>query len=316
MNILRWRGLPALLLLDLLLLGAFAAVVWGDNAAHRGIAFTPTPTPISGGPALGVNLFNLHLEPDPAVVTRSFTLAAAMGARYARMQVPWDDIEIHGRGDFMDRRNLATVGPVSAWVKYDRIATAAQSAGIALIWRLERPPAWARQVAAATPAFQAGLLRDGNSTGPPDALADYGAFVRAVVERYDGDGVDDAPGSPQVRFFQLWNEPNLKSEWGWEEPRPEDFVALLQVGATAARAANPQVTILFPGLAPHRRPRLTCANDRTHLSRPRVQGWRGRFFRCDGRPKLWSRPTANGTPLRFFARPRQLELAASRWDAQ
>ena len=250
MNILRWRGLPALLLLDLLLLSTFAAVVWGDNATNRGIIFTPTPTPISGGPALGVNLFNLHLEPDPAVVSRSFTLAAAMGARYARMQVPWDDIEIHGRGDFMDRRNLATVGPVSAWAKYDHIATAAQSAGIALIWRLERPPAWARQVAAATPAFQAGLRQDGNSTGPPDALADYAAFVRAVVERYDGDGVDDAPGSPQVRFFQLWNEPNLKSEWGWEEPRPEDFVALLQVGATAARAANPQVTILFPGLAP------------------------------------------------------------------
>ncbi len=250
MNTLRRLRLPALLLLDLLLLAAFAAVVWADNAANRGIVFSPTPGPAGDPPPVGVNLFNLHLEPDPAAVTRSFELAATMGARFARMQVPWDDLEIHARGDFEDRRNLEAVGAVSAWAKYDRIAAAANAAGVALIWRLERPPAWARQVAAATPAFQEGLQRDGNSTGPPDDYADYGAFVTAVVERYDGDGQSDAPGSPTVRHFQLWNEPNLKNEWGWEEPRPEQFVELLRVGATAARAASPEAIIIFPGLAP------------------------------------------------------------------
>ncbi len=250
MNTLRRLRLPALLALDLLLLVALAAVVWADNAANRGIAFTAAPEPLPARPEIGVNLFNLHLEPDPAAVTRTLDLAAAMGARYARMQVPWDDIEIHGRGDFEDRRNLDTVGAVSAWAKYDRIAAAANAAGVELIWRLERPPAWARARADATPEFQAGLLEDGNSTGPPDDYADYGAFVAAVVERYDGDGVDDAPGSPVVRHFQLWNEPNLKNEWGWAEPRPEEFVELLRVGAEAARAASPEVVILFPGLAP------------------------------------------------------------------
>ncbi len=244
------RWLPALLLLDLLLLATVAALVWFDNAANRGITFAPPPAAQASGPALGVNLFNLHLEPDPVAVRRTFELAATLGARYARMQVPWEDLEIDGRGDFMDRRHLATVGAVSAWAKYDRIAAAANAAGVALIWRLERPPAWARQVAAATPEFQAGMLLDGNSTGPPDDYADYAAFVRAVVERYDGDGVDDAPGSPQVRSFQLWNEPNIKSEWNWQPPQPEQFVALLRAGATAARAANPQVTLIFPGLAP------------------------------------------------------------------
>ncbi len=244
--------LPALLLLTLLLLITFGAIVWGDNAAHRGITFTPLPPPISGGsgPTLAVNFYNLHLEPDPAAVRRSFELARAMGARYGRMQVPWEDLEIHARGDFEDRRNLATVGAVSAWAKYDQIAAEANSAGIELIWRLDRPPAWARVQANATPVFQAGLARDGNSTGPPDNFADYGAFVSTVVERYDGDGVADAPTSPTVSHFQLWNEPNLRNEWGWEDPRPEDFAALLRIGAEAARAANPEAVILFPGLAP------------------------------------------------------------------
>jgi len=252
MNTLRHARLPLLLLLDLLLLVALGALVWFDNAANRGITFAPAPGPMPGGgpPVLGVNLFGRHLEPDPAAVTRSLDLTAGMGARFARMQVPWDDIEIHGRGDFEDRRNLEAVGAVLAWAKYDRIAAAANAAGVALIWRLERPPAWARQVAAATPEFQAGLLQDGNSTGPPDDLSDYGRFVGAVVERYDGDGVGDAPGSPTVRYFQLWNEPNLKNEWGWREPRPEELVELLRVGATAARVASPEAVLLFPGLAP------------------------------------------------------------------
>lgn len=250
MDTLRRLRLPALLLLDLLLIVAFAALVWADNGANRGIAFTAAPEPLPPRPALGVNLFNLHLEPDPAAVTRSLQLTAELGARYARMQVPWDDLEIHARGDFEDRRNLEAVGAISAWAKYDRIAAAANAAGVELIWRLERPPAWARQEAAADPAFQAGLERDGNSTGPPDNLADYGAFVTTVVERYDGDGLADAPGSPTVGHFQIWNEPNLKNEWGWRDPLPEAFVELLRVGATAARAANPDAVILFPGLAP------------------------------------------------------------------
>ncbi len=234
------------------LLAALAATVWLDNAANRGVTYRAgaEPIPFTDGPAVGVNLYNLPFEPDPAAVDRSFALARQLGARYARMQAPWEDIEIHARGDFEDRRNLATLGAVSAWAKYDRIVAAANAAGIELILRLERPPDWSRQRALASPEFQAGLTLDGNSTGPPDDYADFANFVRALVERYDGDGVDDAPAHQRVRFFQIWNEPNLMGEWNWQPPNPEQFVTLLRAGAAAARAANPQAVILFPGLAP------------------------------------------------------------------
>ncbi len=249
---LRRARLAFLLLLNLSLLALLAGMVWFDNAANRGITFQPDPAPIPGarGPVLGVNLFNIHLEPDPAAVQRSFALARDLGAQYARMQVPWDDIEIHARGDFADRRNIEAVGIVDAWAKYDRLVAEANAAEVQLIMRLERPPDWARPQFIAHPAFQAGILEDGNSTGPPDNLADYANFVRTVVERYDGDGTADAPGSPLVRHFQIWNEPNLKNEWNWQTPRPEDFVELLRVGATAAREASPEAVLLFPGLAP------------------------------------------------------------------
>lgn len=44
--------------------------------------------------------------------------------------------------------------------------------------------------------------------------------VRATVERYDGDGVDDAPGIV-IKVWQLENELNqagLTAGWGWREP--------------------------------------------------------------------------------------------------
>lgn len=232
-----------LALLNALLVAALGVAVWLDNAAFRGIAQYPPvnqPFPYSDGPALGVNVFNLHLEPDPAAVDRTFALARDLGARYARMQVPWDDIEIHGRGDFSDRRNAATIGEVSSWAKYDRIVASAVAHGIELIMRVDRPPQWACALGCATPEFQAGLAIDGNSMAPPDDLADYGRFIAILAERYRG----------QVRFFQIWNEPNLMNEWGWQEPKPADFLALLRVGYEAVKRANPDAVVLFPGLAP------------------------------------------------------------------
>jgi len=229
--------------LGVLLIVTLGAAVWFDNAAFRGIVSRspiPTPFPYSDGPALGVNVFNLHLEPDPAAVDRTFELARELGARYVRMQVPWEDIEIHGRGDFTDRRNETTIGVVSSWAKYDRIVASAVAHNIELIMRVDRTPAWACERGCTTPEFRAGLAVDGNSTGPPDDLADYGRFLATLVRRYRG----------QVRFFQVWNEPNLKNEWGWQDPKPADFLALLRVGYEAVKSANPDAIVLFPGLAP------------------------------------------------------------------
>ncbi|MFM7679810.1 MAG: cellulase family glycosylhydrolase, partial [Roseiflexaceae bacterium] len=210
-----------------------------DNAWHRGIATTPTAHPIlyADQQYLGVNLFNIQYEPDPAVVTRSFATAQQLGARYARMQMPWEDVEIHGRGDFEDRRNPEHIR--SAWEKYDAIVAEAMRHDIELIVRIDRPPAWARLRSAATPRFQAGIQENGDSTGPPDDYQDYVNFVAMVVNRY-----------PQLRYIQIWNEPNLAYEWNWELPNPVAFTELLTRTAATIRRINPQIVIVFPSLSP------------------------------------------------------------------
>lgn len=216
-----------------------AATIAIDNAWHRGIATTPTaqPIPYADDQYLGVNLFNIQYEPDPTVVDRSFATAKQLGAHYARIQMPWEDVEIHGRGDFEDRRNAAHIR--SAWEKYDAIVASAAHHHIELIVRIDRPPAWARQKSAATPRFQAGIQENGDSTGPPDDYQDYVNFVTTVVKRY-----------PQLTYVQIWNEPNLAYEWNWEFPNPVAFTELLTRTATAARRANPRVVIVFPSLSP------------------------------------------------------------------
>jgi len=229
---------PRVLLLALIaLLPALALFAIADNASNRGITYAPALPPIAWAdvPRLGVNAYNIQYEAEPAKVTRTLELARDLGAHYVRIQMPWEDIEISTKGDFFDHKNNT-----DAWEKYDFIVAEADRLGLELIARLDRPPAWAREIANATPEFQEGLARDGNSTGPPDDVDDYADFVRAVAGRYRG----------KLRFFQIWNEPNLKNEWNWRTPTPIEFLELLRAGYIAVKEANPDAVILFPSLSP------------------------------------------------------------------
>ncbi len=55
----------------------------------------------------GVNTF-LEQEVEPEKRERQVQMIAEAGFNWIRQQFPWEDIEIHGKGDFMDRRNTWT----------------------------------------------------------------------------------------------------------------------------------------------------------------------------------------------------------------
>lgn len=233
---------PVLLLATLfVLLAALGALAWFDNEANRGITFSPAsePIPYANGPQLGVNAYNIQAEVQPEKIRRTLEMARDLGARYVRFQMPWEDIEIHAKGDFEDRRNPQS-GTVSAWAKYDRLFGEMRRLDLEPIVRIDRPPAWARPNAIATPEWQAIVGINPNASGPPDNYADYADFVAAVVRRYPG----------ELRYVQLWNEPNLVDEWNGQAPDPSAFLDLLRQASTAARAANPRIVLLFPSLAP------------------------------------------------------------------
>jgi polysaccharide biosynthesis protein PslG len=173
---------------------------------------------------LGVNVF-LEQEVEAAKRAQVVQMAADAGFHWLRQEFPWQDIEIHGKGDFEDRRHEPYR---SAWDKYDQIVELAEAHDMELIVRLSTPPAWSRAQGSAVGDY-----------APPDDYQDYADFVSAVVSRYRG----------RIRYYQLWNEPNIHPEWGHYPINPEDYVNLLKAGSEAARAADPDVVIIAGALA-------------------------------------------------------------------
>jgi len=175
----------------------------------------------------GVNTF-LEQEADPAKRVLAVQMAANAGYHWLRQEFPWEDIEIHGKGDFEDRRHEPYR---SAWEKYDQIVDAAEANGMELIVRLSNPPGWTRA--------QGEGENNVDTFAPPDDVRDYADFVRSVVSRYKG----------RVHYYQIWNEPNIYPEWGSATIDPEAYVDLLKAGAEAARSADPDVVIIAGALA-------------------------------------------------------------------
>ena len=115
----------------------------------------------------GVNTF-LEQEAEIAKRETSLQLASQAGFRFIRQEFVWEDIEIHGKGDFEDRRHEPFR---SAWEKYDNIVDLAEANEIEIIARLSNPPTWSR----ALPVETTGTL------APPDNYDDFGDFALSFV---------------------------------------------------------------------------------------------------------------------------------------
>ncbi|MFQ6100608.1 MAG: hypothetical protein ACE5OS_05160 [Anaerolineae bacterium] len=183
------------------------------------------PVTHAGVNPFGINVF-LEQEVEEWKRERSLQMIADAGFHWIRQEFPWEDIEIHGKGDFEDRRHEPHR---SAWEKYDHIVGLAEQYGLEVIPRLSNPPAWTR------------ALSDTIGThAPPDDLADWGDYVYAVVSRYRG----------RVRYYQLWNEPNIYPEWGERPVDPEGYTQLLCEGYRRAKEADPDAVVISGALAP------------------------------------------------------------------
>lgn len=184
-----------------------------------------TPIQYNGVNPFGINTF-LQQEVEPAKRARQVALIAAAGFHWLRQEFPWADLEISAKGSFEDCRN----GPcLSAWDKYDQIVDLADAHGLEILARLSSPPAWSRADGDARGAF-----------APPDNAADYADFAAAVAERYRG----------RVRYFQIWNEPNIYPEWGDQPADPEAYTRLLCAAYDRLKQVDPSLVVVSAPLAP------------------------------------------------------------------
>lgn len=169
----------------------------------------------------GVQMYGSHNESSPY-----FCDLVASGATWVRNEISWGSVEPTDESP-----------PVYRWNYTDAVFAPARLSGFNMIATINGNPSWAATY----------------GRGPIDKapLSRFADFAGALAERYDGDGVDDAPGSPIVEYFELYNEPdagNLARDKRWGNYGKE-YAEMLAAVYPAIKNANPNAKVLLGGIA-------------------------------------------------------------------
>ncbi|MEZ4768101.1 MAG: hypothetical protein R2844_06695 [Caldilineales bacterium] len=202
----------AVLVLGLLLLAA-AAVVW---AFAGRVSYQQPSQQLAVRPRLDSPGINVALETySPADREAALDAIAAAGFGWIRQRFPWSEIEAQP-GEF-------------DWQTWDAIVDSAAGRSLEVVAVLDGSPAWARSREDAA-----------NPLAPPASRADYGAFAAAFAQRY-GD---------RLRFYQVWDEPNIAPHWGDRPVEAADYAGLLREATVQLRGADPDAVVVAGALAP------------------------------------------------------------------
>jgi hypothetical protein len=151
---------------------------------------------------------NIH-APQGTELDRILNQAQAAGIGWVRIDFVWAYVETSQ--DQFD------------WRVYDAIAAEARKRNIEVFATLAYTPQWAT----GGPFF----------LGVPDDPADWADFCFRAAKRYKG----------QIRWWGLWNEPNL--DHFWAGTRQQYLDVILKGGADAIHAGNPDAKVGGPELA-------------------------------------------------------------------
>ena len=163
--------------------------------------------------------FGIH---DPTVPeVDSMADVAATGAKWVRYAgrngIAWKVIEPQ-KGQFH-------------WTYYDQLYLETFKNNIKMFVSILPSNSWDRPVTKGKPEQL------------PKDMEAYKTFLRKAVERYDGDGIDDAPGSPVISVWQISNELDLF----WNDT-PADYAKLLKESYKIIKQANPQAKVAIAGV--------------------------------------------------------------------
>lgn len=180
----------------------------------------------ANGSIFGIQMYN-DTRPD----SKYYSGLMESGATWLRVAIHWGLVEPN---------NV----PVSefGWIYADRVFAAAApgAGGLRVIGTIETAPAWAVE----DPSKPDGPIKAAN-------LPDFVEFVGAIVERYDGDGLEDALGSPVVNYWEFYNEPDRRlnvtdGRWGLHAT---EYAQMLAAVYPVVKSHNPNAQVVFGGLA-------------------------------------------------------------------
>lgn len=120
------------------------------------------------------------------------------------------------------------------WTKTDELASKLSQNNFIIIWTTKSFNKWDQNVQDPS----------GNLKMPKDMTA-YTDFISAAAERYDGDNINDAPGSPVVNYWQIENEVDGNF---WDDT-PANYATVLRESYESIKNANPNAKILISGIS-------------------------------------------------------------------
>lgn len=85
----------------------------------------------------------------------------------------------------------------------------------------------------------------------PKDMEAYKNFLKKLVERYDGDGIEDMPGLEMpVLYWEILNEPEMQSnELTFFKGTEEEYVEILEVSYTTIKESCPKCKVVQGGAA-------------------------------------------------------------------
>lgn len=181
----------------------------------RPLNLPPPRTVETRNPLIGVHT-RLTGVGDEDYIRRTLEQVHEMGAPWIVELFPWAYVQPRSRYGY-------------DWAGADMVIAHARRQGLTVVARLDLVPAWAR------PPRTTDRYLD------PEHYADYAAYVAAFAERYRPLG---------VRHLIIWNEPNLRFEWGERPPDPGAYAALLKVVYPAVKTAVPDAVVIAGALSP------------------------------------------------------------------
>lgn len=179
--------------------------------------YDPTLSP----PIFGVQMYGVTTETSGYIEPM-----ADSNATWLRIPICWECTE---------RSNMPPV--YYDWHSVDAALAAAAFSNVKIIATITTSPAWAAP-------YPDGPLY-------PEDREELAEFIHALVERYDGDGLYDAPGSPVVRYWEFYNEPDAALDaWthGWGDNGAE-YAAMLEAVYPSVKSASRDAQVVFGGIS-------------------------------------------------------------------
>lgn len=156
-----------------------------------------------------------------------FQAARELGIQWDRGHLHWDMVQRSAREDFF-------------WEGFDNYIRDVQRYGFELLIIIMPFAPW----------DQAECHMGERVLGPPCNMDLYKDFVRAVVERYDGDGSEDMPGLRYpIHHWEAFNEPSMKDLPPFYDFTPQEYFEFLIFTHEAVKSACSQCKVVQAGVA-------------------------------------------------------------------